>query len=322
MYDVIDHPIYSRHKDYWKWYHFAIESQDVLVHGFIPNDAVLTSIPLLPLLERLPSYFMKDSDAGKSTSPFDRLAWDIAERKPSYRQFCQDMSERFLCMPPHLRLRDTTGGSVRLAVEFLRPWFHREAVDDFGVATTNLCNLAFVIAQWPGQWWAHDRAELWDVIRSMVQTVGEEVRAKQQMSAVAEVKRLQGVVHDLEQLVHDQEETLVHSRVSSWYEDGKKLAGLICPPPEPSESHDEWTVLDKPDSYAPSSTAVHSRPASPHEAHPSSEHHHEHHTQTTDVRPHSMAETVSCVVTGFLFGSFITLCIISSQRRTLITNLY
>jgi hypothetical protein len=35
----------------------------------------------------------------------------------------------------------------------------------------------------------------------------------------------------------------------------------------------------------------------------------------------ALAETASCVVTGFLVGAFITLCLLSPQRRTLLTGL-
>ncbi|KAG6839887.1 hypothetical protein H0H87_012722, partial [Tephrocybe sp. NHM501043] len=35
----------------------------------------------------------------------------------------------------------------------------------------------------------------------------------------------------------------------------------------------------------------------------------------------TMAETASCVVTGFLVGAFITLCLLSPQRRVLLTHL-
>jgi hypothetical protein len=38
-------------------------------------------------------------------------------------------------------------------------------------------------------------------------------------------------------------------------------------------------------------------------------------------RPSTLAETASCIVTGFLIGAFITLSLLSPQRRTLLTNL-
>jgi hypothetical protein len=34
------------------------------------------------------------------------------------------------------------------------------------------------------------------------------------------------------------------------------------------------------------------------------------------ARPQSMIETASCIVTGLLLGAFITLCVLSSQRRS------
>ena len=114
--------------DHWKWYRFALEAQDVLVWGYIPGTAVLASVPLSQMFTKLPSYFLLPdapvSPDGKDT-PLARLAWDYTRKKPSYRQFCQDMSDRFLRMPVDRRLRDTTAGAVRLALSHLRPWFHR-----------------------------------------------------------------------------------------------------------------------------------------------------------------------------------------------------
>ncbi|KAG6887969.1 hypothetical protein C0995_011362 [Termitomyces sp. Mi166 len=38
-------------------------------------------------------------------------------------------------------------------------------------------------------------------------------------------------------------------------------------------------------------------------------------------KPPTIAETASCLVTGFFIGAFITLCLLSPQRRTLLTHL-
>ena len=135
------------------------------------------------------------------------------ERKPSFRQFCQDMSDQFLRLSAEHRLRDATGGSVRLAMVFLRPWFHRIVAKDFSGATDKACTLAFIIAQWPAQWWSRDHLEMWTVIRSLVQAVTEEVREKQKVDANEEVRRLQNVVTDLERVVDDYEEAEVISNV-------------------------------------------------------------------------------------------------------------
>jgi len=139
-----------------------------------------------------------------------------------------------------------------------------------------VCELAYVIAQWPGQWWARDHREMWDIIRTMVHVLGEEVREKHRGQVFAEVKRLEDIVINLEQVVRSYE---------------IKTPGL-----SPSRQVDEeMGVPPMPTIPVPQSS-------------PSG-------------RPHSILETASCLVTGFLFGAFITLCIFSSQRRTLATHL-
>lgn len=296
-----------RHRDYWKWYRFALEAQDVLVHGSIPGRAVFASIPIMSIIDKLPSYLLQPGADDYKGIPFDRLAWDYTERKPSYRQFCQDMSSKFLRMPTELRLRDTTSGSVRLAVALLRPWFHKMVQDDFGLATSKLRKLAFVIAQWPGQWWVRDHVEVWELIPLMVQTLGEEVREKQMYEVREEVKGLQSVVDDLEQLVRQYEMQIASKRGEkgiSW--PSKTLSTFTFPKRMAHKRSDtDTTLVGLPDVkglelIVPEDTA---RPAS------------------SSPRPHSIAETISCVCTGLLFGAFITLCIVNSQRRTLIMNL-
>ncbi|THH07736.1 hypothetical protein EW145_g3183 [Phellinidium pouzarii] len=50
-------------KAYWKWYRFALETQDVLVFGAIPGDAIYASTPLTNIMPMLPDYFFRlDSD--------------------------------------------------------------------------------------------------------------------------------------------------------------------------------------------------------------------------------------------------------------------
>ena len=276
------------------------------MHGSIPGTAVFASIPIMSIIDKLPSYLLQsDASDCKGIIPFDRLAWDYTERKPSYRQFCQDMSTNFLRMPTELRLRDTTSGSIRLAVALLRPWFHKVVREDFGLATSTLRELAFVIAQWPGQWWVRDHVEVWELIPLMVQTIGEEVREKQQHEAGEEVKALQSVVDDLEQLVRQYEIQIASKRGERkglW--SSKTLNTFTFPKRIAHKRSDtDTTLVDLPDAKVleliPEDTVK----------------------PTPSPRPHSMAETVSCVCTGLLFGAFITLCIINSQRRTLIMNL-
>lgn len=200
----------------------------MLVHECIPGRAVLASVPLLSLLEKLPSYFLRpEIPLGPKDSALAAVAWDYAERKRSYRQFCQNMSTRFLQLSPEARLQDTTTGSVRLAMSFLRPWFHQSVMDDFQTATVTLCALAFSIAQWPGQWWAQEHSEMWSLIRVMVLSLAEESREKQR-GQVAEVKRLQGVISELEGAVKNYEQEL-SSRATK--KPVHLLAPLTIPPP-------------------------------------------------------------------------------------------
>lgn len=284
------------------------------MHGSIPGTAVFASIPIFTLISKLPSYFLQsttlDDCKASSETPFKNLAWDYTERKPSYKQFCQDMSTRFLRMSPELRLRDTTAGSVRLAITFLRPWFHKAVQADLTDGNSKLRDLSFVIAQWPGQWWVRDHAEIWELTELMVQTIGEEVREKQKTDVSAEIKSLQSFIDDLEDLVGRYEAQLAYkNKESSRMSWAPKTLFPTHIPRRISHrrSDSESTLVDV--SLAPvklvkeavdeGSDAVPAR----------------------SPRPHSMIETVSCVCTGLLFGAFITMCIMSSQRRTLLTNL-
>ncbi|KIJ63560.1 hypothetical protein HYDPIDRAFT_113020 [Hydnomerulius pinastri MD-312] len=351
----------ERHLDYWKWYRYALESQDVLVHGSIPGPAVLASVPLLSLIDKLPSYFLRqDCNTKSMPSPFDTLSWDTMDRKPSFRQFCQDMSDQFLRLSAEHRLRDATGGSVRLAMAFLRPWFHKVVAEDFTGATDMACMLAFMIAQWPAQWWSRDHLEMWSVIRSLVQAVAEEVREKQKGEADQEVRRLQDVVTDLERVVQDYEEAEVASCVDPEKEkdDDKEEATIVFPPSPPASVIECLCPSPVPSTSAVSTTAPSVTqdivPVIPSSGNPGSVEssrpttiilsptiiiHQQQHQQQEQCspaevhelqppspetekprkhRPHSLAETASCIITGVLVGAFITLCIINSQRRTLI----
>ncbi|KAH7928886.1 hypothetical protein BV22DRAFT_1082208 [Leucogyrophana mollusca] len=334
----------ERHLDYWKWYRFALESQDVLVHGSIPPSAVLASVPLLSIVDKLPSYFLSQDSENEGTSPFDHLSWDTMDRKPSFRQFCQDMSDQFLRLSTELRLRDATGSSVRLAMAFLRPWFHSVVYDDFATATAKVCDLAFIIAQWPAQWWSRDHVEMWDVIRSLVQAVGEEVREKHRGDAVREVTRLQGVVEELERVLSDYEATEVGS--VSDVEDIKggseivsqsqkssagvqteispatpteaiSLVECLVPPEEPVAilSSPTAPTTPSPTESSKSTTLILSPTIIIQQPEPQPDRDSE---KRPSRRQHSLVEKASCIITGVFVGAFIALCVINSQRRTLI----
>ncbi|KAF9238915.1 hypothetical protein BU15DRAFT_47190 [Melanogaster broomeanus] len=342
----------ERHLDYWKWYRYALESQDVLVHGSIPAPAVLASVPLLSLIDKLPSYFLHEvRDAKSLSSPFDVLSWDTMDRKPSFRQFCQEMSDQFLRLSAEHRLRDATGNSVRLAMAFLRPWFHRVVAEDFLAATDKACTLSFMIAQWPAHWWSRDHLEMWSVIRSLVQAIAEEVREKRKGEGNEEVRRLQDIVTDLERVVEDYEEAEVASYVDPTKDEDEDNDDTLVLPPSPPTS-----VIECFHPYVPTSAVSTARLSTTQDIDPiipsaeSSDdsrpttiilaptiiihqQQHQHPEQCSPVEKQKLQSpspevekktrshfvgTASCILTGVLVGAFITLCIINSQRRTLI----
>ena len=286
------------------------------MNGSISGTAVFASIPIFTLISKLPSYFLQSTTLGDCKdapeTPFKTLAWDYTERKPSYKQFCQDMSTRFLRMSPELRLRDATAGAVRLAITFLRPWFHKAVQADLADGNSRLRDLSFVIAQWPGQWWVRGHAEIWELMGLIVQTIGEEVKEKQKADVNAEIKSLKSFIEDLEDLVGQYEARLASkNRESSRMSWTPKTLFPTHIPRRISHrrSDSESTLVDM---SAPSATIQLIKEAVD--------------EAIVDVparspRPHSMIETVSCICTGLLFGAFITLCIMNSQRRTLLTNL-
>ena len=202
----------SRHKDHWKWYRYASESQDVLVWGYIPGTAVLASIPLTQILPRLPSYFLAPDPSHVKDTPISRVGWAYDQKKYNYRTFCQDMSEHFLRLPIDRRMRDTSAGAVRLAIALLRPWFHRLATEDFATATATACELAQQVARWPGLWWVREHPETRDLIRCLVHIVGEEAREARRTQALADATRMQDIVGGLEHLARSFQSAGTHSR--------------------------------------------------------------------------------------------------------------
>lgn len=73
-------------KSYWKWYRFALESQDVLVFGAIPGDAIYASIPLAQILPKLPSYFFKEDPSIPKTIDVPLETGEEDPRSPSSRR--------------------------------------------------------------------------------------------------------------------------------------------------------------------------------------------------------------------------------------------
>nr|GAT47779.1 predicted protein [Mycena chlorophos] len=181
-----------RHPDHWKWYHQAQESQCVLVYGAIPQFAVLSSIPLLKILESLPSYCLHPHP---TPSPFERVAWTYPQ-KPSFYRFCAEQAAVFQALTPDAQTADATIGATCLAMTLLGEWAawmvqllaipdvenkiarfglqNAEARDMFSrAALTKVLELAQAIARWPSEQRDH---EVWRVrVREMGVLVSEEI---------------------------------------------------------------------------------------------------------------------------------------------------
>ncbi|THV02193.1 hypothetical protein K435DRAFT_653900, partial [Dendrothele bispora CBS 962.96] len=187
----------TRHEKHGRWLRFAQESQSALVYGFIPRSAVLASIPLLSVLDRLPSYFIKPS---ASQGPLHVLSWKFDSKQSTYRDFCQEMADRFVRLPFQTRARDTAVGSVRLAITLLGSWFHEMVHKDLQKAVSKTRDLASVIAHWPEPSGSGESNEMGALIRSLIYLLAEEVRANHSCKMEAEVSRLQGVIDCLEEV--------------------------------------------------------------------------------------------------------------------------
>jgi hypothetical protein len=248
----------------------------VLVYGSIPSEAIYASVPLLPLIEKLPSYLLKP-DGNEKLFSFDRLGWDFDEKKPSFRNFCQESSERFLHMPVGPRLRDATGSSVRLSLQFLRSWLHEVSPKDISCVRDTVLRLALVIGRWPGQWWVREHGEVPELLESMVQVVLEEIQEARRVQRVSDTSKAQVIVDELKQLSYDFEHDISL----------EKLRHLLSPSvTSPIFLPSDWPTVPR--------------------------------TVKDDDAPVNRATTASCWLTGFIFGTFVTLCLLSHHRRELL----
>ncbi|KAI8974895.1 hypothetical protein BD414DRAFT_517491 [Trametes punicea] len=294
----------DRHMDHWKWYRYALEAQDVLVYGYIPGTAVLTSVPLVQILTKLPSYMLHPDPSPLKETPISRIAWDYERKKYTYKLFCQEMSDRFLRMSVDRRLRDATVGAVRLALALLRPWFHKLASDDFTTATASACELALGIARWPGLWWVREHPEIRDLIRCLVHIVGEEAREARRTQALADATRMQDIVGGLEHLART-----YHLRGTGYF-------GLSTPPVSSTAS-----VADEEEAKADRDPVFVVNPAKAKEKldAPSSKFNVAQWLFGSGPEAESTrdyyARTASALLAGFFTGAFVTLCVVAQHRR-------
>ena len=269
-------------------------------------------------------------------SPLLRLGWDYSQKKPNYRQFCQIMSDRFLQLPMEKRLRDTTVGSVRLAIALLRPYFHKSISDDFIAATSHVYNLSYIVAQWPSQWWTREHPEIRELIRHIVHLVGEEMREAKRMQALADATRMEKIVGGLQQFAQSYE-TETRNRPRKAFST-LPLSPTQSPsptlPPSPTSHHhklrfgsidlitDDMTDSEGSTIAEPETTdnvdkdvakivveemqypeLINTAPFPP--------------LASSNRTFEKVARTTSCLITGFLVGSFIALCVLAPDRRQL-----
>ena len=175
----------------------------------IPRPAVLATIPILQILHKMPSYFLRKDIQTIDGNPLNQAAWDYTKHKSNYRRFCQDISELFFSRPAEVRLRDCTAGAVRLALSFLRPFFHRVVQEDFDLAISYLRTFALTISQWPSQSWVNDHPEIHQVVESMVLALGEELREKYRHQDQEEISRLHVIIDELQYVIRRQDSRTV-----------------------------------------------------------------------------------------------------------------
>ncbi|KAJ7035918.1 hypothetical protein C8F04DRAFT_1221047 [Mycena alexandri] len=350
-------PSADRHERHWKWFEVAHESQSVLVYGGIPQFAVLASIPILRIVNNLPSYCFRRLPPIEPRTPLDRLASSFLAQKPSFRKFCEMQSAYFLRSDPQARFIDSTSTSVRLALTFLGVWFHwmlqtqPPPENDPNIfcdaAVTKVTELARIIASWPA---ANETNKMWDtIIHEIALLVAEQVKLHRRISDAEPISAPRPRVTFVPELdtKRDSGEIPVILNPRNY---------LPTPPPTPPPirmSHSAPAAersLKIPPALSPGAAetnvdiedivetlhAVHSsRPHSPSPLSNTSSAPAGPATAEGDVAKtllevarstptpltrkqslhiHSMSETASCLLTGFLFGALIII-VLSAQRR-------
>ncbi|KAI0634193.1 hypothetical protein C8Q77DRAFT_1055846 [Trametes polyzona] len=300
----------ERHADHWKWYRYGLEAQDVLVYGYIPGTAVLSSVPLLQILSKLPSYMLNPEPSILKDTPISRVAWPYDHKKHTYKAFCQDMSDRFLRLPADRRLRDTSIGAVRLAIAILRPWFHRLATDDFTLCTALCTELALSVARWPGLWWVREHPEVRDLVRCLVHMVGEEAREARRTQALADASRMQDIVGGIESLV---------ARTYSMRGHERRFSAVLSTPPVSSTASvadEEEVKADRDPVFVHDPMAV----AGPSLAETAKRMIFGARAAEESAQAY-YARTASALLTGFFTGAFIALSIVAQHPHE-ISNYY
>ncbi|KIY71360.1 hypothetical protein CYLTODRAFT_369482 [Cylindrobasidium torrendii FP15055 ss-10] len=218
-----DAPLEDRPDHFGRWSQYAQESQSVLVYGYIPMTAVLTSIPVRTIIDKLPSYFYNAPHDVDDTPALDKLAFDFSNKKMTFKHFCGEATKRYFLDTPEVRLHEAVVDSVRLSSAFLQSWFHETVKGDMPLAVKKVTDLAVLIAGWAD---SDDTAGLDTIIRGMVTLLAQEIRtstrsSEQVTELVHVIDDLEGVVHALEGRLHRHERSLSGSLSDSsdWMDD-------------------------------------------------------------------------------------------------------
>ena len=195
-------------------------------------------------------------------------------------------------MPNEKRLRDTTTSAVRLSLSFLRPWLHRVSLNDVDSAQTALTNLAIVVGRWPGQLWVRDHSEVAELCKTMVEIVLEEIRESQKTQKAADAEKMQGIVDQIRLLSAQCEKEISRRRLLQAVTSPSVASTLVDEQEEPEEEAEAVVPVSHPSSSYEFNKAY---------------------QQALITRV-----TASTWFTGFIFGSFFTLCILSHRRRDLL----
>jgi hypothetical protein len=94
-------------------------------------------------------------------------------------------------------------------MELLRPWFHRTVAGNSELATLKLCTLAYIIAQWPSQWWIVEHPKICDLSSGMVDAIAGELHGKEKAKDMA---HLQEAVEELEHSLFVHEDQLRYAQ--------------------------------------------------------------------------------------------------------------
>lgn len=144
-----------------------------------------------------------------------------------------------------------------------------------------VAKLAMVIARWPGQWWIREHDEVPELLESMVQVVVEEIREAQRAQKIVDTNKAQDIVDQLHLLsVECEKEISLRKRLER---QSRSVTPATTPVSESPAAPPAWKTIAENSVFGSIDKA-----------------------------------TASCWFTGFLFGTFVTLCLFSHHRRELL----